>query len=422
MTGELKAIFLDSISACHPDHWMEDRLAELAAQSATPFTHLFAVGKAAYAMAAAAIRHPMAQDVEGMIVVPHDMPTKPLPLDVFRSSHPLPDNSSIRAGRELYNRIASLQSSDRFLFLLSGGSSSLVEDPVPPLTLDEIVATHQLLLRSGLPIHTMNRVRTALSSIKGGKLAAATRASGTVLVMSDVPGNCLAAVGSGPLFPEYHDPESLISLLKERNIWISLLPLVRETLQKPHQLRAEVSDSLGRIRHRLVLQNRDFLEQIARGCRQRKIHPVIMPDTLQGEAREAGKQFALAAIHHEQQHPNHPQALIWGGETTVAVTGTGKGGRSQEACLSAILTAADHKQLTFLFAGTDGIDGPTDAAGAIAFPPSRSQADLIQMMETCLENQDSYRCFDRTGSLLKTGWTGINVMDVAIALVSPGPR
>ncbi len=421
MAGELKDIFLDSISACHPDRWMNDHLDDLS-PSRTPFTHLFAVGKAGYSMAAAALRHPVARDAEGMMVIPHDMPTTPLLLDVFRSAHPLPDSSSFSAGRELHNRMAALQSSDRFLFLLSGGSSSLVEDPIPPLTLDEIVQTHQLLLRSGLPIQTVNRVRTALSSIKGGKLAASTKASGTVLVMSDVPDDQLSVVGSGPLLQGHHDGESLHALLKERNIWTSLPGRVRETLLNANPVRPETSDRTTNIRHRLVLRNRDFLEAIAQNCRQRRIHPVLMPAMLQGEAREAGRQVAFEAIHHVRDDPEHAHALIWGGETTVTVTGNGNGGRSQEACLSAILTAIDHERLTFLFAGTDGIDGPTDAAGAIATPPSRSQADRIHMMETSLKNQDSYRCFDRTDSLLKTGWTGINVMDVAIVLISSSRR
>ncbi len=419
MAGELKDIFLESISACHPNRWMKNHLDNLAAQSVTPFTHLFAAGKAGYTMAQAAMGHPVLQNVKGMIVIPYGLETDPIPLDIFRSSHPIPDHNSLKAGKELYRRMASLESSDHFLFLLSGGSSSLVEDPLPPLNLEDIVATYQLLLNSGLPIQQVNRVRTALSAIKGGGLAVTTSASGTVLVMSDVPDDQMEAVGSGLLIPTHRDIPSICCLLEEIDAWNSLPQRVREILQDAHPSVRCPSERGQRIQHRIVLRNGDVLNQLADGCRSRGIHPVLMEEKLAGEARQMGREVAFQALTRAARRPEVPEALIWGGETTVTVRGPGKGGRSQEACLSAILTAVDHSELTFLFAGTDGIDGPTEAAGAIATPPSPSQTDLIQMMEKCLESQDSYNFFDRTGGLLRTGWTGINVMDIAMVLIRP---
>lgn len=419
MIRQLKQIYLEALSAVHPDRWMAGRLDELAAARKKPFTHVFGVGKAAFSMARPALHHPLTAGSKGMLIVPHGLPTDPVSLDVYRAAHPVPDTGSMEAAQTLKERLASLRPSDRFLFLLSGGSSSLMEDPMPPLTLPDIRATFELLLRSGLPIHDVNRIRTALSTIKGGGLADCTAASGTVLVMSDVPGNRLDIIGSGPFYPGKRNLTAICQLLKDNALWNGIPTRVRDYLngdvsagQTTRRAPAE-----SRIEQRIVLDNSRFLNELAHGCRMNGIQPVIMAEPLDGEARKAGQQIARETLERSGRKGPDREVLIWGGETTVTVTGTGKGGRSQEACLSALVNAAGHREVTFLFAGTDGIDGPTDAAGAVAVPPPLSDSRLLNTARHFLEHQDSYHYFQQNDGLIKTGWTGVNIMDVALALI-----
>ncbi len=346
-------------------------------------------------------------------------------MDTCESSHPVPTEKSVRAAEILTARLSGLTEEDFFIYLLSGGSSALLEKPLAPIRLSDMRKTTELLLRHSVPIGDINVVRKHLSAVKGGRLGRMSRARGVVLVISDVIGDDLEAIGSAPLYRDRSSYADTRDILQKHDLWNRLPASVRRVIIRG--LKTEMEDTPEQenpnIRHLVIGSNSILLEEAKRIFESLGIRSRIMTSGLRGEAKEAAR--AIIAIGEEVMKKGRPfkgpVALIFGGETTVDVKGTGRGGRNQEMCLAALREIGTRKAMTFLSAGSDGIDGNSDAAGAVVDSRSYQKAMHLNLrVDDYLKNNDSHNFFKQTGGLLYTGDTGTNVMDISILYVGEG--
>lgn len=337
-------------------------------------------------------------------------------------SHPVADEKSLAAADRLMAAMSRLSETDFFIYLLSGGSSALVEKPCPPLTLWDFQQTTRLLLASGAPIAQVNAVRKHLSLVKGGRLGRLTRASGVVLVISDVIGDDLEAIGSAPLYRDRTTFGEVAAILRQYGLMDRLPPAVAHLVDRG--VAGEIEDTPKqanpRLPHLVAAGNRIALEAARETALSLGLPAHVITSRMHGEAREAAKM--IAAMGQEILGSRHPFAppvcLLFGGETTVTLRGKGKGGRNQEMCLSVLKEMGDLEGWLFLSAGTDGIDGASDAAGAMADPSVRRRAAALGLnMEDHLARNDSNGFFSKTGDTIVTGFTGTNVMDLAMLLI-----
>lgn len=350
-------------------------------------------------------------------------------LRVMAGGHPLPSAGSVRAGQAALDLLRQATPDDLVFCLLSGGGSALLTAPAPGLTLGDLQATTELLLRSGATIHELNAVRKHLDLVKGGGLALAARGAPVIsLILSDVPGDPLDVIASGPTAP---DPTTFADAWAALDRAQALAPApdaVRLYLQaglvgaRPETLKPAAARALP-LQHLVVGSNRLAVEAAAQAAAGHGFAPLILTTGLEGEAREVGR--VLAAIAGEVVQHGRPQrapaCLVAGGETTVTVRGTGKGGRSQELALAAALSIAD-LPVGLLSFGTDGIDGPTDAAGAWVDGRTMARSRALGLdPKAALAHNDAYPFFAALGDLVITGPTGTNVNDVVIILIGePG--
>jgi hydroxypyruvate reductase len=349
-------------------------------------------------------------DLSGIIVTRygHAVPTNRI--TVREASHPVPDAAAESATREIMEAASKAGPDDLVLALISGGGSSLLSLPRPPLTLNDLIAVNRLLLLSGLPISEMNKVRRRLSQVKGGGLArAAGKARLVTLAISDVPGDDPEAIASGPTVPD-STAEADLSYLADK-LSASLPQAARD------MLRTRSSDA-GNFQadYRLIATPQASLEAAAQVARADGVTPVLLGDALEGEACELGTVMAgiAKAVARHGTPATPPAVLISGGETTVTVGDTkpGRGGRNTEFLLSLALALNGHPSISAVAADTDGIDGTEDAAGAIIGPNFPRDAALKGInARRMLEMHDSFAVFDQLGSLVRTGPTLTNVND-----------
>jgi hydroxypyruvate reductase len=373
-------------------------------------------GKSAAAMALAVETAWPDVDLSGVVVTRygHAVPTRRIA--VREASHPVPDAAGLAAAQENLRMAKSAGPDDLVLALISGGGSSLMPLPAPPLTLEDKIVVNRLLLRSGLTIEDMNRVRRRLSMIKGGGLAlAAAPARLVTLAISDVPGDDPAAIASGPTVPDPSVAEDLTHLADR--LGPDLPPDVREVLAAgPEPAKGFMAD------YRLIATPKMSLEAAAEVAYAAGVRPVILGDALEGEARELG--IAMAGIaksvaQHGMPVPA-PAVLLSGGETTVTIGNTkpGRGGRNTEFLLSLAVALQGHKRIHAVAVDTDGIDGTEDAAGALIGPGIlKRAADIGLDAKAFLAGHDSYSLFNATGDLIRTGPTLTNVNDFRAILI-----
>jgi hydroxypyruvate reductase/glycerate 2-kinase len=326
------------------------------------------------------------------------------------------------AADTLLREMARLNRDDFFVYLLSGGSSALVEKPAPPVTLTEMQTTTRLLLAQNVTINEVNTVRKHLSAVKGGGLGAAVAAGGAVLVVSDVVNDDLETIGSAPFYFDSTTFEAARAILMRADLWDRIPSTVRHRIEQgaAGKIAETPKKENPRIRHFLVGSNRRALDAVRQEATDLGYTARIMTAGLEGEAREVAKVLiAMArevADHHTPFHP--PACLLFGGETTVQVRGNGRGGRNQELALAALKALGNHDNIVLLAAGTDGIDGNSAAAGAVAdaagYQAARQQGLAI---DTYLDRNDANGFFQATDGLVITGPTGTNVMDIVIILV-----
>lgn len=373
-------------------------------------------GKSAAAMARAVEQAWPDVDLSGVVVTRygHAVPTSRIA--VREASHPVPDAAGLEAAKDILRAAKSAGPNDLVLALISGGGSSLMPLPVPPLTLEDKIIVNRLLLRSGLTIEDMNRVRRRLSMIKGGGLAlAAAPARLVTLAISDVPGDDPAAIASGPTVPDPTAGEDLSHLAVRLG---PDLPLAASEIltAPPEQFSGFDVD------YRMIATPQMSLEAAAEVARTAGVTPVLLGDALEGEARELG--IAMSGIAKSvAQHgcpAVTPAVLLSGGETTVSIGGAkpGRGGRNTEFLLSLAIALRAHGAIHAVAVDTDGIDGTEDAAGALIGPDFLKRVSELGLdAKTFLAGHDSYSLFDATGDLIRTGPTLTNVNDFRAVMI-----
>ncbi|PWB60634.1 MAG: glycerate kinase [Deltaproteobacteria bacterium] len=389
--------------------------------------YLVGGGKAGRAMGEAALAVLGGRIAAGTIAVPHGDGRKTGTVRFLEAGHPAPDPGSLAAARDILSLLSRAGEGDLVIALISGGGSAMLCAPADGVSLEEKAALSGLLVRAGADIHSLNAVRKHLSLIKGGRAAIAASPAGVwALLLSDVPGDDPSVIASGPFSP---DPTTFGDAMAVLSRFGVLREAPRGALRRLEAGASGKSDETPKPGHSafaavtcvVIGSNRTALEGAAEAAKAEGIGSIrLLPGFLSGEAGECAKSFvAEMRLLSSSLPPGETAALIAGGETTVRVEGRGTGGRCQEFALSAAIELSGTAGMTLLCAGTDGIDGPTDAAGAIADGSTCDRAKVGGLSpDSFLENNDAYALFRVLGDLVVTGPTGTNVADVAIGLVS----
>jgi hydroxypyruvate reductase len=377
-----------------------------------------AIGKAALGMArglAAAARPRLG------LAVAREAGAAPAGFRVELGSHPLPDARSAAAGDAALALARAVRPDETLVVLLSGGASALLARPLGEIDPAELRTVTELLLRSGAEISELNCVRKHLTAVSGGRLAAATAASRVaVLAISDVLGDDLATIASGPCAGDPTTFADARAILERRGIWHATPPSVREQLRRG--ISGEVEESLkpgdarlARVAHAVIASNRDAVEAAVQRGRELGFAVDRRAEPLRGEARELGRELAVRALAAAR---GRAQLTVAGGEPTVTVRGKGTGGRCQELALAAALALEGSADVALLAASTDGSDGPTEAAGAFADGGSVARGRAAgRSAEDDLAANDAHGFFAAEGGLFVPGATGTNALDLVLVAI-----
>jgi glycerate 2-kinase len=388
-------------------------------------TIVVGAGKAAAGMAACVEAHwPGDAPLSGLVITRHGHGAPARRIAVAEAGHPLPDAAGLAAARKLLEVVRSAGPDDRVLALISGGGSSLLTLSADGLELADIRALSHALLNSGAPIADINCVRKHLSLTLGGRLAAECRAPVSVLMISDVAGDDPSVIASGPFAP---DPSTFSDALAVLARWRIKAPesiqrFLREGLAGLHaETPKPGAGCFAHIDHRLLANGRTALLGAAAYFRSRGITPIILGDSVSGEAREVAWVFAALAreVRLHGGPWQAPVALLSGGETSVTVRGQGRGGRNAEFLLALAMALKDLAGVHALAADTDGIDGTTECAGALIAPGSLERAGALGISpDACLADNDAYRFFSSLDDLVRTGPTRTNANDYRAILIT----
>ncbi len=387
-------------------------------------TLVVGAGKAAAAMALAVEQHwPAAAPLDGIVITRYRHGLLTNRIKVIEAGHPVPDASGEKVAREILRRAKILGPNDLLLVLVSGGGSSLLSLPAAGIGMDELKATTKELLRCGAPIQDMNTVRKHISSIQGGWLAAACKARVLALVVSDVTGDDPTHIGSGPCAPDpgtYRDALDIIARYEVKTPPSVMMHLERGVSGEIAETPKPGDKLFNRVENRVIATAQGSLQAAAAYFRGKGIAPVVLGDSVTGEASEVAKVYAALArqirCHGEPFKP--PLALISGGECTVTVRGKGRGGRCSEFLLSLALELDGMRDIHALACDTDGIDGSEDNAGAVLAPNSPARAGAAGISaKKLLANNDGYSFFEGLNDLVVTGPTRTNVNDFRVILV-----
>ena len=398
-------IIATAIRAVQPDDAVRRALA---GQTFPGRVLLVAAGKAAWQMAKVACEVLGERVSQGIVITKYDHVKGPLKNVICREAgHPVPDENTFRATEEALRITANLQPEDTVLFLLSGGGSALFEKPL--VSGEELADITRQLLASGGNIVEMNTIRKRLSGVKGGRFAKhCAPAHVFSIVLSDVLGDSLGMIASGPACPDSSTCAQAIAVAQKHDLRLSVEAralLMAETPKRLDNVTTHITGSVSRL-----------CAAAADACRELGYEPVILTDRLCCQAREAGS--FLASILQTHAESEKSLAFIAGGETVVQVTGSGLGGRNQEIALAAAQGIRGITGAAVFSAGSDGTDGPTDAAGGYV-DAETFDALKERGLSVCevLKNNDSYHALKAVDGLLFTGPTGTNVNDVAVALL-----
>ncbi len=418
---DAKAILMAALAAADPTAAVEQVLRSR--EDLYSYERIFVVGagKAGGTMARATEHLLGARIAAGCVNVKDGDTAKTQLVELRQCGHPVPDERGLSGAKRIAAICSDADENDLVICLLSGGASALLPYPAPPITLAEKRETTRLLLACGATIHEINAVRKHISAIKGGQLARlAAPAHVLSLILSDVVGDDLDTIGSGPTAPDASTFESAFAVLEKYELRERVPLRVRERLRNGATETPKAFDPLfENVENIVVGSNQKSLEAAAREAKNLGYRTLILSSTIEGETREVARMHAAIArqirLHGQPMRP--PACLISGGETTVTMNdGAGKGGRNQEFALAAAIDTAGLEDILIVSAGTDGSDGPTDAAGAMADGTTVARASLSA--SEALSNHDAYPFFEETGDLVITGSTGTNVMDLHLILVS----
>ena len=399
------AIIKASITAVLPDEAVKRALAD---QSFPGRVLLVSAGKAAWQMAKAAYDFWGDRIENGVVVTKYDHVMGPIGnFSCFEAGHPVPDENSFRGTQAALDLVADLKEEDTVLFLLSGGGSALFEKPlVPGEVLQDITGQ---LLACGADIVEINTIRKRLSAVKGGRFAQhCAPAQVFSIVLSDILGDPLDMIASGPAVPDTATKEQAISIAKKYD-----LKMPQEAWDLLEQ---ETPKSLTNVTTQINGSVKELCVAAAKACRELGYEPMMLTDQLCCEAREAGS--FLASVLKTHAGSGKKLAFLAGGETVVHLTGKGKGGRNQELALAAAVGIAGIPGAAVFSVGSDGTDGPTDAAGGYVDHTTAAElkAQGVEVFEVLKQN-DAFHALQKVGGLVFTGPTGTNVNDVAVALL-----
>src|ERR1700681_1882694 len=381
-------------------------------------TVVVGAGKAAASMAAAVEAH-WNGPIEGLVVTRYGHGVPCNHIEVVEASHPVPDEAGSKAARRILDKVSGLTVDDLVLVLISGGGSALLALPADDVSLADKQAINRALLKCGAHIAEMNTVRKHLSAIKGGRLAvAAAPARVVALMISDVPGDDLSVIASGPTLPDLSTRSDALGVLTKYGIEIPAA-VAKHLNGEASETPKPGDPRFSNVTNRLVATPQKSLEAAARVARDAGLACLILGNAIEGEARDVGIVHAgIARQCGDWGQPLEiPCALISGGETTVTVRGNGKGGRHAEFLLSLGIATDCRNGIWALAADTDGIDGSEDNAGAILAPDTLQRAKLADIdVKTRLANNDAYSVFATLNDLVMTGPTLTNVNDFRTVL------
>lgn len=343
---------------------------------------------------------------------------------LHEAGHPIPSEDGVEGARRIYEMAAAAQKDDLIIFLISGGGSALLPLPARGIRLEDKVSTTDLLLKSGARIDEINTVRKHLSAIKGGRLAeAAYPATMLSFIVSDVVGDPLEFIASGPTVPDSTTYRDAMEVLKRHSLWERVPPPVREVLTEGERgMREETPKSgapcFSTIHNFVIANNRMVIESVLATAKFLRLESSIISTSLEGEARDVGAWFGTIVEEACREPIAKPRVLVAGGETTVTVKGRGVGGRNQEMCLSAIPKISGRDGICIASIGTDGLDGRTEVAGALVDGHSLERALSMGLDPgKYLQENDSYNFFRKLEDTIITGPTGTNVNDLSVIVV-----
>lgn len=375
---------------------------------------LVAIGKAAWRMAHAAVTSLSDREISGAVITKYGHSQGPIGnLQIFEAGHPISDKNTVLGTKYVLEITEKLTPNDCVLFLVSGGGSALFEAPLPGITIEDIVSLNKQLLESGAKINEVNTLRKRFSLVKGGRFAEHCKpASVYQIILSDVVGDDLSSVASGPAIVDVSSAADVESIIKRYNLTIQ--DAIFQSIQ------SELPRKLENVKTLVTGSVRELCRYAINKANKMGYDTHLLTDSMSGEARDASDMLyqQIKRINEGIFVCEKPCALIMGGETTVTIRGSGMGGRSQEMALYAAQLLSGYKGVTLLAAGSDGTDGPTDAAGGIIDGETWERLKQMNINpKDMLDNNDSYNALKACEGLVFTGPTGTNVNDLVIALV-----
>ncbi|HAE61507.1 MAG TPA: glycerate kinase [Eubacteriaceae bacterium] len=378
--------------------------------------YVIAIGKAAWNMAKATSDVLGKKIKKGLVITKYEHSKGEIQsFEIIEAGHPIPDENSALGAKKALDMVESLSDSDQVIFLISGGGSALFEKPLDGVNLEDIMDVTNQLLSCGADIVEINTVRKHLSAVKGGRFALACNETPIYsIILSDVIGDKLDAIASGPAYPDCTTSEQALKIIDKYGLQIEENLKEAIMIETPKEIKNCESVVTGSVTA--------LCEAAAESALRLGYSPIILSSNLECEAKDAGRFMATIIKEAKKKSPSKyspkiPCAIIAGGETVVRLMGKGKGGRNQEAALAAAIDMEGIEDSVFFSLGSDGTDGPTDAAGGIVDGTSAEKIRKSGIMpEVYLDMNDSYNALKASGDLIITGATGTNVNDVMVAL------
>jgi glycerate 2-kinase len=420
-TKQAREIFSDALEASLPKHFISkycsfEREVLSVGEDSYDLSqykniYVFGSGKAAATMALE-IEKLLNEKIHKGLVVSPKTELKLNYIEICEGSHPLPDAKSLDSATKLLAMMQECEGDDFYIYLLSGGSSALIELPIAPINLDDFQDATQIMLHNALEIQDINVVRKHISKIKGGRLAQACSASGVVLVLSDIIGDDLHSIGSAPLYADKSSYNDAREILESKAIFESMPQSVQEVLERGLSggIEETPKEPNPNVKHYVIASNALALNAAAQSAEASGLSVKVVDEPMQGDVVEMMQKIVEVAESSSQQ------CILFGGECTVKVSGSGQGGRNQHMVALMLQEICSRDlELCFLSAGTDGIDGNSDATGAVVSLESCKNLKPNELQEH-IENFDSYNLFKKTESLIITGPSGTNVIDLAILI------
>ena len=378
---------------------------------------LVAIGKAAWKMAQATVEQLGPRIRKGIVITKYHHGEGPIDnCEIYEAGHPVPDENSVKATAKVLEMTSQLSSSDQLILLISGGGSALFEQPLEGVSLGEIAELTDQLLRCGANITEINTIRKHLSAVKGGRFAAKCGGANLLtIVLSDVVGDQLDTIASGPAWPDSTTSREAMDIIKKYKLQVGKNLLEAMLQETPKSLKNCNTKITGNVAS-LCMAAEESAKKLG-------YQPYLLSTTIQQEARSTGESLAAIAWKLRQgiigdSIPLPPCAVIAGGETIVKIVGNGKGGRNQELALAAAIGIEGMNDVVIFSVGSDGTDGPTDAAGGMVDGETASRIrNAAGEPVMFLDNNDSYHALESSHDLIFTGPTGTNVNDLMVILL-----